>query len=57
MKLFDIISLADSSIEPDQCKVHLACWNGKKDVASNLSDHDTKRDTQDVVSDLFFGNN
>ena len=29
MKLFDIISMVDSSIEPDQCKVHLACWNGK----------------------------
>lgn len=29
MKLVDIMSIADASIDPDQCKVHLACWNGK----------------------------
>lgn len=31
MKLFDILQLVDSSIKPEDCKVHLACWNGSDD--------------------------
>ena len=30
MKLTDIIGLVDDSIKLEDCKVHLACWNGKE---------------------------
>ncbi len=31
MKLFDVLKLNDSSIDPKSSKLHLACWNGNDD--------------------------
>ncbi len=30
MQLFQILQLLDAEVLPDQCKIHLACWNGEE---------------------------
>ena len=31
MNLFDVLSVLDPSLDPSECKIHLAVWNGEED--------------------------
>ena len=37
MLLFQILQLLDAQVIPQQCKIHLAVWNGREDPLAEKS--------------------